>query len=216
LLVAALALLVLALMSSNVALAVCSIAASLVAVVFIVRGRRHRQELAEARKAEAARLAKTEADQDETTRVLAAATAEASRRAAAGTARASGAATEPAEAVAADGNPVAPAMVADGVNPAEAVAVAAGGGDPAAPAADGPAIESPEDPPAADTIAPLPRYGRSRVWVVDGRPRYHLAECASLNGTVPEAIALAQAVEDGFTPCAHCDPDNKLTGVHGA
>lgn len=81
----------------------------------------------------------------------------------------------------------------------------------AAESAEGEPVEG-DDPPPADTIAPLQRHGQSRVWVIDGRPRYHLAECRFLNGSVPEPVPLSQAVEDGFTPCSGCDPDNKLVG----
>ena len=67
-----------------------------------------------------------------------------------------------------------------------------------------------DEPPAADTLPPLDRHGQARVWVIDGRPRYHLLECGHLDGSA-EPISLAQAVEDGFTPCADCDPDNRIT-----
>ncbi|MFL6161193.1 MAG: hypothetical protein ACJ74U_03105 [Jatrophihabitantaceae bacterium] len=68
-----------------------------------------------------------------------------------------------------------------------------------------------DEPAAAETIAPLERHGQARVWVIDGRPRYHLTECRQLDGSA-EPISLAQAVADGFTPCADCDPDNRITG----
>jgi hypothetical protein len=74
------------------------------------------------------------------------------------------------------------------------------------------ALEVPADEPsAADTIAPLERHGQARVWVIDGRPRYHLTECRRVDSAA-EPISLAQAVTDGFTPCAECDPDNRITG----
>jgi hypothetical protein len=46
--------------------------------------------------------------------------------------------------------------------------------------------------------------------VIDGRPRYHLAECRHLDGSA-EPVSLNQAVQDCFTPCADCDPDNRIT-----
>jgi hypothetical protein len=65
--------------------------------------------------------------------------------------------------------------------------------------------EDPEDEPAAaHTTAPLPQRGADTVWVVDGRPRYHLGSCSFLSGRQPEPIPLDQAVEDGFTPCSLC------------
>lgn len=199
LLVAALALLVLALVSGNTTLAIFSIVVSVIAVAVIVRGRRQRQELAAQRVAEAERQAQIEADKDETTRVLAAATAEASRRAAAQDAGTGGSPSVPLE------QPSVPLEQ----SPAPNAANAATGTTEGRPAEDGP-VDG--EPAAADTIAPVGRYGQSRVWVIDGRPRYHMAECRVLDGTVPEAVPLAQAVEDGFTPCAVCDPDNKLVG----
>jgi hypothetical protein len=72
------------------------------------------------------------------------------------------------------------------------------------------AADSADDPPAADTVAPLSGHGQNLVWVIDGRPRYHLAACAFLLGRSGEPISLSQAVEDGFTPCSLCDPDNRI------
>ncbi|HJQ01621.1 MAG TPA: hypothetical protein VJ851_08475 [Jatrophihabitans sp.] len=66
------------------------------------------------------------------------------------------------------------------------------------------------EPPAADTTPPLTGHGQRQVWVIDGRPRYHLAGCDFLLGRSGQPIPLSQAVEDGFTPCARCDPDNRL------
>ena len=78
--------------------------------------------------------------------------------------------------------------------------------DPAEP-------ENPADPdPAeADTDPPVRSRGDEPVWVIDGRPRYHLPSCAFLRGRASEPVPLRQAVEDGFTPCALCDPDSGLT-----
>lgn len=49
-----------------------------------------------------------------------------------------------------------------------------------------------------------------QVIVVDEHPRYHLAECRWLadHDTIP--IAVSEARELGFTPCARCGPDAKL------
>ena len=46
--------------------------------------------------------------------------------------------------------------------------------------------------------------------MVDGRPRYHLADCAHLLGREHEPLPVAEAVELGFTPCARCAPDTAL------
>ena len=44
------------------------------------------------------------------------------------------------------------------------------------------------------------------VWVIDGRPRYHLGDCAIIKGQDAEAISFEQATEDGFMPCSLCEP----------
>lgn len=46
----------------------------------------------------------------------------------------------------------------------------------------------------------------AEVWVVDGRPRYHRADCAFIEDKESVAIPLGQAVEDGFTACSICRP----------
>jgi len=248
LLVLALALLVLALVGGNSALAACSIVVSLVAVGLVVRARQRRAERVRAGTAEADRLARLQAEQDEATRLLAAATAEASRRAAAaapGSAAPGSAAPGSAAAGSAPPDSTAPDSTAAGGQPAGApprtlvtddalalfdtpaagpaeFAVPAGLAVPAgsAPAAGRHAGQPTEagrrpapdtsEPPAAETVAPLERHGQARVWVIDGRPRYHLIECRHLDGSA-EPVSLNQAVEDGFTPCAVCDPDNRIT-----
>jgi hypothetical protein len=45
------------------------------------------------------------------------------------------------------------------------------------------------------------------VWVIDGRPRYHLEGCAIIKGQDAEPIPYEQATEDGFMPCSLCEPD---------
>jgi hypothetical protein len=50
----------------------------------------------------------------------------------------------------------------------------------------------------------------SEVFVVDGRPRYHLDTCGHLVGKESEPISVAEAVELGFTPCSFCRPDDAL------
>lgn len=48
------------------------------------------------------------------------------------------------------------------------------------------------------------------VWVVDGQPDYHVAGCRVLVGEKAEPVPFAQATEDGFTPCAVCEPDSTV------
>ncbi|MET8307684.1 hypothetical protein [Micromonospora sp. NPDC005173] len=77
---------------------------------------------------------------------------------------------------------------------------------PAAEAADDEPTEQPITPAEAAQVARLP----DPVEVVDGRPRYHLATCSHLADRVPETLPVAEAVELGFTPCAHCAPATAL------
>ena len=81
----------------------------------------------------------------------------------------------------------------DGAAPADAKA--------ATPA---PAAE-PEPAPAPEP-APPPKAPET-VWVVDGRPRYHLAECMIIKDQDAEEVPFAQAKEDGFMACSMCEPN---------
>ncbi len=58
--------------------------------------------------------------------------------------------------------------------------------------------QTPGRPPAA---AP------GDVWVIDGRPRYHLHDCPIIKGQDAEPIPFPQAVGDGFMPCSLCEPN---------
>jgi len=48
------------------------------------------------------------------------------------------------------------------------------------------------------------------VLVIDEQPRYHLAACGWLTGKETIPIAVSEARELGFTPCARCRPDATL------
>lgn len=50
----------------------------------------------------------------------------------------------------------------------------------------------------------------TEVQVIDGRPRYHLADCPHLRGRESEPLPVGEAVELGFTPCGRCEPDSAL------
>ncbi|MER7419270.1 hypothetical protein ABT346_21235 [Micromonospora peucetia] len=82
----------------------------------------------------------------------------------------------------------------------------------------GPALSYDGEPPAQD-VTPIEaaRVARldAEVRVVDGRPRYHLADCAYLTAREHEPLPVAEAVELGFTPCARCAPDTALLGGAG-
>ncbi|MEV4720213.1 hypothetical protein AB0J94_23685 [Micromonospora noduli] len=76
-----------------------------------------------------------------------------------------------------------------------------------------PAVAAVDEPAAQQiTAAEAARVARllDAVEVVDGRPRYHLDGCPHLIGWQPETLPVAEAVELGFTPCAHCAPATAL------
>src|SRR4051794_35217491 len=77
--------------------------------------------------------------------------------------------------------------------------------DPDAAAEASPAPARPAAAPPVAEAAPL--GAPVEVWVADGFPYFHSAGCRELNGLDSEAIALEQALEDGFVPCAVCAPD---------
>jgi hypothetical protein len=96
---------------------------------------------------------------------------------------------------------------------------------PAIPAATG-SSGSPTDSAAIDTTpaslaAPTgseparqpsaAQRGPDDVWVIDGRPRYHLDGCAIIKGQDAEPIPFKQATEDGFMPCSLCEPQAART-----
>lgn len=66
--------------------------------------------------------------------------------------------------------------------------------------------EQPVDAADAAAVAQL----SNRVYVIDGRPRYHLGQCLHLLGRDRESLPVREAVELGFTPCAQCEPDRSL------
>lgn len=56
----------------------------------------------------------------------------------------------------------------------------------------------------------------AEVRVVDEHPGYHLANCRWLSGRSTIPIAVAEARQLGFTPCAICGPDAVLAQRHRA
>ncbi len=79
--------------------------------------------------------------------------------------------------------------------------------------------DPPDEPPAQHTsaadVARLATLGDD-VYVVDGRPRYHLGGCVHLLQRDSEPIPVGEAVDLGFTPCSLCEPDTALlTGARG-
>nr|WP_230414736.1 hypothetical protein [Micromonospora tarapacensis] len=95
-------------------------------------------------------------------------------------------------------------------------------GSPASSPVTGPRVadaDGYDDEPAAQeiTVAQAARVARlsAEVRVVDGRPRYHLSECPHLVGREHEPLPVAEAVELGFTSCAHCTPGTTLLSESG-
>jgi len=191
LLVASLALLVLGLMTGSTPLVLASIVASLLAATAILRHRR-RQEGSGA-------PVSTEARDGAAARVPVLAPA-----AGAPAAGATSPVAAPSVALSPDVMPPVVVPPAHAAGPAHAAAESQ---DPA---------ETEDltdiDPAEAGTDPPLTSRADEPVWVIDGRPRYHLSRCAFLIGREPgpEPVPLRQAVEDGFSPCALCDPDSGL------
>jgi hypothetical protein len=74
--------------------------------------------------------------------------------------------------------------------------------------------EDPPDEPARQVVSPdaAARVAglSTEVMVIDGRPRYHLADCVHLLGRDPEPLPVGEAVELGFSPCSLCEPDTAL------
>ncbi|MEQ4304471.1 hypothetical protein ABNF97_24360 [Plantactinospora sp. B6F1] len=88
----------------------------------------------------------------------------------------------------------------------------AGQGEPAGlgePDDDVPADE-PAPQPVSEADAALVAALLDDVYVVDGRPRYHLADCPHLSGRESEPLPVSEAVELGFTPCGRCAPATAL------
>jgi hypothetical protein len=56
----------------------------------------------------------------------------------------------------------------------------------------------------------------AEVRVVDEHPRYHLATCTWLGPRATIPIAVSEARQLGFTPCARCGPDAILAARHRA
>jgi hypothetical protein len=74
--------------------------------------------------------------------------------------------------------------------------------------------EDPADEPVAQRVsaADAGRVARMRneVFVIDGRPRYHLLGCGHLYERESEPLPVHEAIELGFTPCGLCEPDSAL------
>ena len=80
-----------------------------------------------------------------------------------------------------------------------------------------PDADDPDDEPLPQAVRPtdavLVARLDSEVLVVDGRPRYHLADCPHLVGRLTEPLPAAEAVELGFSPCGLCRPVDRLVAA---
>lgn len=97
--------------------------------------------------------------------------------------------------------------VADSPAPAAAVATKVTKADPTRENAPG------EEETAADDLAIVSDL-EDEVVVVDEYPRYHLVDCGWLSGRDTIPIAVGEARQLGFTPCARCGPDAVLAAAH--
>jgi hypothetical protein len=79
---------------------------------------------------------------------------------------------------------------------------------------DEPDEEDPADEPLPQAVRPNDAVRVAQmdadVLVVDGRPRYHMADCEHLAGRSSEPLPVREAVELGFSPCGLCRPVDRL------
>jgi hypothetical protein len=59
---------------------------------------------------------------------------------------------------------------------------------------------------AAPPAAAAQSAARGDVWVVPGRPRFHVQGCMIIGDQDAVAVPLEQALDDGFKPCSLCEP----------
>ncbi|WP_083448891.1 hypothetical protein [Actinoplanes rectilineatus] len=84
-----------------------------------------------------------------------------------------------------------------------------------------PDADDPDDEPLPQSVRPADAVLVARldteVLVVDGRPRYHMADCPHLVGRLTEPLPANEAVELGFSPCGLCRPVDRLVAAvaHG-
>ena len=77
--------------------------------------------------------------------------------------------------------------------------------------------DDPADEPLPQAVRPADAVRVARldaeVLVVDGRPRYHLADCPHLVGRLTEPVPVNEAIELGFSPCGLCRPVDRLVAA---
>ncbi|GAA2667813.1 hypothetical protein [Actinoplanes palleronii] len=81
-----------------------------------------------------------------------------------------------------------------------------------------PDADDPDDEPLPQSVRPTDAVQVARldteVLVVDGRPRYHMADCPHLVGRLTEPLPADEAVELGFSPCGLCRPVDRLLAAN--
>jgi hypothetical protein len=82
---------------------------------------------------------------------------------------------------------------------------------------DEPDDDDPDDEPLPQSVRPADAVMVARfdteVLVVDGRPRYHMADCPHLVGRLTEPLPANEAVQLGFSPCGLCRPVDRLVAA---
>ncbi len=77
-----------------------------------------------------------------------------------------------------------------------------------------PDADDPDDEPLPQAVKPADAVRVAQlddeVVVVDGRPRYHMADCTHLTGRLTDPLPVSEAVELGFSPCGLCRPVDRL------
>jgi hypothetical protein len=96
------------------------------------------------------------------------------------------------------------ARVEDGADMADADQASLAEADDDIPA------DEPDEGPVTDQESIMVARLATEVLVIDGRPRYHVAECLHLLGRSVQRVPVREAVVLGFTPCAMCDPVARL------
>ncbi len=77
--------------------------------------------------------------------------------------------------------------------------------------AQGDEVAATAEPPVEDDVDEDDLEMGGNVFVVDGRPRYHVEGCRYLSGRQAEQVDVLDAREEGFTPCGVCKPDLALS-----
>jgi outer membrane biosynthesis protein TonB len=77
-------------------------------------------------------------------------------------------------------------------------------------------VDQPAEEPAPEGDELEDTQVAGTVLVVAGRPRYHVPGCRYLTGKSPNEVDVADARDEGFTPCGVCKPDDVLATVPAA